>query len=94
MKRTELLDFAKASALAALDNGDGFSDPVASYRENLIDTMADEKVSSVSDYLAAVDLYDRLVREGVHAQADGMPFDPDGGVAGDEFPEARRFAGA
>lgn len=42
MNRNEAIDFARASALAAIDQAGAFEDAVSVYRENVIDTHSDE----------------------------------------------------
>lgn len=59
MNKQEALGFAVSSAIAALDNGDGFADPINEHRDNIRDTLNDEGASEHEG--AAWELFDKLV---------------------------------
>lgn len=42
MNRNEAIEFARASALAAIDQASAYDDAVGVYRDNVIDTHSDE----------------------------------------------------
>jgi len=61
MTRQFALNFAKASAFSAWDQREEYSDPVASYRENVTDTLNDEKAN---DFVhEALEVFDHRVKE-------------------------------
>ena len=49
MNRQEALSFAKASAAAAFDQRGEYADAVASYRDNIRDTLNDEGAAEYED---------------------------------------------
>lgn len=61
----DVIDFAKASARDAFDQRDAYTDAVASFRENLTDTMNDDDVDGLAQS-AALETYDaECVRFGI-----------------------------
>lgn len=56
MNRQEALDFAKACAGMARDMRNEYSDSIASFRENLRDTLADERAAQFE--VEAFEIYD------------------------------------
>ena len=61
MTAEQVMEFAAASASMAIDQRDAYADAIASFRENLIDTLRDERVND--EYLVrdALDAYDAAV---------------------------------
>ena len=59
MNRTEAIDFARASARMAFDQAGEYADSIASFRDNLVDTLFDEKVSNSNK----VDAYEAFEAE-------------------------------
>jgi hypothetical protein len=57
MNREQALRFAKSSAAMAHDQRDAYADAIASFRENIIDTFADEGADE-ADQRDALALYD------------------------------------
>lgn len=74
MNREQALRFAKSSAAMAHDQRDAYADAIASFRENIIDTFADEGADE-TDQRDALALYDEEVRH-LFAPADAAPADP------------------
>lgn len=60
MTNLDAIEFACASARTAFDQAGAYDDSIANFRENLIDTMNDEKVGQF-DYHAALAAYDDTV---------------------------------
>jgi hypothetical protein len=55
------IEYARFSAAAAIENGDGFEDPVGSYRDNLIDTFAEYGVTCPYITREAFAVYDAAI---------------------------------
>lgn len=62
MNAKQVIEFAVSSASSAYDQRDAYSDAIASYRDNLIDTMNDEKVDEYN-YRDALAVYDAEVKK-------------------------------
>lgn len=58
--KQEVMEFVADSASAALDNGDGFADPIGSHECNVVDTINDAKMQE--HMVAALHLYRELVK--------------------------------
>ena len=61
MTHNEALEFAKSSADMALDHigSKDFEDPIASFRENVIDTLRDERAAEHT--AEALEIYDAYI---------------------------------
>ena len=61
MTRADACDVADASARMALDQAADYHDSVASFRENLTDTLADAGVTDLQTWGDALDAFDARI---------------------------------
>jgi hypothetical protein len=61
MNRTEALAFARSSADTAIDQASEYEDSVASYRDNVRDTLKDERAVELEE--EAFEVYDARIAE-------------------------------